>query len=123
MKRQILIYTILLIFLAAFGPVSMAQSGELPRAQPSTLSATGIIVAKEKRGVTLMGGQYFQVPFGVKILSIDEKPLPFRMLPVPCKAEIQYVLKKKERSRTAVMITIKEVLKGAKYGWQRPIPE
>ncbi|RLB42947.1 MAG: hypothetical protein DRH12_04255 [Deltaproteobacteria bacterium] len=123
MKRQILIYTILLVFLVALGPVSMAQSGEVPRAQPTTLSATGIIVAKEKRGVTLKGGEYFRVPFGVKILSTDEKPLPFRMLPVPCKAEVQYVKRKNSHAKTATVIKVLHIPKGARAGWRSPVPE
>ncbi|MBW2021808.1 MAG: hypothetical protein JRI51_02850 [Deltaproteobacteria bacterium] len=68
-------------------------AGELAGSHPSTFSATGTIIAKDKAGLTLKRGDYFVASYMTKVI-IDDKPFRLVSLPIPCKARIEYTVKK-----------------------------
>jgi hypothetical protein len=66
--------------------------------------------------------QRFAVTRETEILDINNNPLRLQMLPVPCKAQIDY--EQKEYGRLVVIrIKLKEVFAEATTNWTSPSPE
>lgn len=97
-------------------------AGELAGSHPSTFSAMGTIIAKDKAGLTLKRGDYFVASYMTKVI-IDDKPFRLVSLPIPCKARIEYTVKKKAQRKVATLIKVLEIPDGAKAGWPKPIPQ
>ena len=114
----ILIITVLFGLLTVSGLFAAEEGGY----HPSTFRVTGIIKAKDRHGISLLRGDYFVASYMTKII-VDDKPFRLVSLPVPCKAEIQYVINKKTHVRTVIAIKVLEIPERAKAGWQRPVPE
>ena len=89
---------------------------------PTTFSSIGIIRVKTKQGVSFLRGDYFATSHMTSVI-IEDKPFRLVRLPVPCKAEIRYVVNKQTGGRIATEIKVLEIPKGAKAGWHRPLPE
>ncbi len=89
---------------------------------PSTFSTIGIIRAKDKHNVSFVRGDHFVTSYMTRVI-IEDKPFRLVSLPVPCKAEIHYVVNKKTGAWMATVIKVLEIPKGAKSGWARPAPE
>ena len=71
------------------------------------------IVASKKR---------FAVTKETEILDINDNPIKLQMLPVPCKAQIEYE-QAAYGELLVLRIKVKEVFAGATIDWTRPSPE
>jgi len=121
MKKKLIISVVTVLF-GLSTLCSIALGAEEGGYHPSTFSVRGTIKAKDRHGISLMGGDYFVASYMTRVI-IDDKPFRLSRLPVPCKAEIQYVINRKTHGRTATAIKVLEVPKGARSGWRRPVPE
>ena len=64
----------------------------------------------------------FAVTRQTEIVDLDGNPIKLQMLPVPCKAQIDYELRA-YGDPVALRIKIVEVSAGATLNWTRPAPE
>ena len=119
-KRAIIILWLISLF--AFPMTSQCVGDEAKMGNSGPLSSLGVIKSKNEKWITLKTGQSYVISpltrFYMRGHYVDIKDLP-----IPCEAEIEYVMDQRLGTRVATLIKIRKVLKGAKTRLPQPIPQ
>ena len=108
--------------LFTFPMTSQCVGNETKMANLRPPSSLGVIRSKNERWVILKTGQSYAIsPF--TRFYMRGHYVKIGDLPVPCEAEIEYVMDERLGKRVATLIKIKKVLKGAITRLQRPFPQ
>ena len=94
------------------------MESDIKQYQPSAF-----MVIQSKTGHEIVASkQRFTVTTETEILDINNNPLRLQMLPVPCRAQIDYE-QRDYGGLIALRIKVKEVFADATTNWSRPSPE
>jgi hypothetical protein len=106
-----------LVFLLIF--LLLPATG-ISKSPPKGFIRSALVMIEGKTGDSvLVGERRFLVTKATTIVTVKGKKIQLSALPIPCKAEIEYLLRMDEDPLT-LKIRIKRVLRGARKTWPPP---
>ena len=106
-----------LVFLLIFLLLPVTGISKSP---PKGFIRSALVMIEGKTGdAVLVGERRFLVTEATTIVTVKGKKIELSALPVPCKAEIKYLLRMDEDPVT-LKISIKELLSGSSKTWPPP---
>ena len=103
------------VFLLAFllSGYAIALENNLEKAIPR--SGTFTIVGKTRDSI-IVGERYFRLTSSTRFWGVDKKEIQIYSLPIPCEAEIRYLLRMGQDPLT-LEVHLTDVLPGASASW------
>ena len=120
-KMQSLLLVILTVVctgLLLYTHSAFGMENDIKPYQPSAF----MVIQNKTVHEIVVSKQRFEVTRETEILDVNGSLIKLQMLPVPCKAQIDYELRA-YGDPVALRIKIMEVFAGATLNWTRPSPE
>jgi hypothetical protein len=111
MQQMVLWFVLIMLFLLSRPAVGFAETSPMGLVKSASVTIEG-----KTSNAIIVGERHFMVTESTAILDKEGEKIRLGNIPVPCKANIEYLLRM-DRDPETMSITIKQALPGSSPAW------